>query len=157
MAFTGTFEHSIDAKNRLAIPAEVRAQLGGHIRSGRSKSIRLYVTLGEGQSLSLYTEAGFGERAGDLMSSQADTDELLIYERMWFSLARRVDLDSAGRIRLPENLMKRAQLGNEVVLLGVNDHFEIRDRQSWHAYVEQLLSEKPQMMMNPRRVTRKKS
>ena len=155
MVFTGEYEHTIDAKNRLAIPADVRALVGGKTGGGRSKSVNFFATLGEVQSLYLYTEAGFEQRAAELIQSDAEADQLLTYERMYFSLARRVEMDSAGRIRLPENLIKRAQLGNDVVLLGVNDHLEIRDRETWHNYVEQMLREQPQLWMNPRRAIRK--
>ena len=61
--------------------------------------------------------------------------------------------------RLDERVMcgRLAKLKNEVVILGVNDHFEVRDRSSWHAYVQQMLSEQPQLMMNPRRAVRRSS
>lgn len=151
MVFTGTYEHTIDAKHRLAIPSEVRDLI--YAAAGkRAKTVFLYVTLGEGQSLYLYTEDRFDQRAAELIGSQLDPDQLLVYERMWFSLARRVELDGAGRIRLPENLIRRAGLGNEVVLLGNNDHLEIRDRDKWNAYLEQALAEQSHLLiMNPRR------
>ena len=119
--------------------------------SGGSKTVCLYVTLGEARALYLYTDQGFEQRAEELINSQTDPDSLLGYERIWFSLTRRVELDSAGRIRLPETLVKRAQLKGEVVLLGNNDHMEVRDRVTWFDYLEQVLAEQPQMLMNPRR------
>lgn len=148
MVFTGTYEHAIDAKNRVAIPAEIRTL----VQARRSDTAVLYVTLGEGNALCLYTEAGFEARAAELLGSDGDKDQVLMYERVWFSLARRVELDSAGRVRLPESLLKRAGLKAEVVLLGVNDHLEIRDRTAWYAYLQQALAEQPSLLMNPRRV-----
>ena len=154
MVFTGTYEHAIDAKNRLAIPAEIRAQV--HAEPGRQAGgpIVFQVTAGEGQSLYLYTEAAFQQRAEELLNSDAETDQLLTYERLWFSMARRIEMDSAGRIRIADSLLKRARLGGEVVLLGVNDHLEVRDRRTWQEYVDQILTEQPQILVNPRRVTR---
>lgn len=166
MVFTGTFEHAIDAKNRIAIPSELRSQIrrehesagggdgkGGKYGSGDSPA--LYVTFGEGGCLCLYTEAGFEKRAEALDDSPLESEELLAYERYFFSLARRVEMDSAGRVRLPEQLLARTDLGNEVVLIGVKDHLEIRDRTAWENEIEQMLSEKPGLLMNPRRAMRR--
>lgn len=149
MVFTGTYEHSIDAKNRLAIPADVRSLL--QKGTDGSVPVHLFATLGEGQALCLYTEDGFEQRAAELDHSELEPDQLLAYERLMFSLARRVELDKQGRVRLPENLLKMAKLGSDVVLIGVKDHLEIRDRQAWQSHVQQMLQLQPQILMNPRR------
>ena len=154
MVFTGTYEHAIDNKNRLAIPADIRGQIQRAIGATEGDAIYLYVTLGDDRALSLYTEDGFEQRARELDDSQLDAGDLLAYERLLFSLARRVELDRQGRVRLPDNLLKQAGLGSEVVLLGVKDHLEVRDRQSWNEYVQQVLRSQPQMLMNPRRAMR---
>lgn len=154
MVFTGTYEHAIDAKNRLAIPAEIRAQIQRDAGTGEGEPVHLYVTLTEGQALALYPEKAFEERARQLDDSNLEADQLLAYERLLFSLARRVEIDKQGRARLPENLLSRTGLSGDVVLLGVKDHLEVRDRASWQAYVEQMLSEQPDLLMNPRRAMR---
>ena len=154
MVFIGTYEHTIDAKNRLAIPSDVRAQIRAASGADPSDSIGFYVTLGEAKALYLYTESGFEQRAVDLIQSDADPDQLLVYERLYFSLTRRVEMDSVGRIRLPENLIKLAALGNDVVLLGVNDHFEIRDREIWYTDMGTLLKDERRLLMDPRRAMR---
>ncbi len=147
MLFTGTYEHSIDAKQRLAIPAEVRETLDAQ-RDGAS----LYVVLSEGPTLCVYTEAGFQKRADELDDSTLPPEEVLEYERFFFSLARRVELDKQGRVRLPEQLLKMVDLKRDVVLIGVKDHLEIHDRESWYEQFRAKLSQKPQLLMNPRRV-----
>jgi len=149
LVFTGTYEHSIDAKNRLAIPSEVRSLLCE--KPGQSGSIFLYVTLGEGQALCLYTEERFEQRATELDHSELDSDQLLGYERLMFSLSKRIEMDKQGRVRLPENLLKMAKLDPDVVLIGVKDHLEIRCREAWYTHVQQMLELQPQIMMNPRR------
>ncbi|MFA9476931.1 division/cell wall cluster transcriptional repressor MraZ [Phycisphaerales bacterium AB-hyl4] len=154
MVFTGTYEHAIDKKNRLAIPADIRGQIQRSVGAAEGDSVYLYVTLGDDQALSLYTEQGFEQRARELDDSELEAGDLLAYERLLFSLARRVELDRQGRVRLPDNLLKQAGLGAEVVLLGVKDHLEVRDRQSWQEYVQQMLKSQPQMLMNPRRAMR---
>lgn len=154
MVFTGTYEHAIDAKNRLAIPAEIRNQIQRATGAGHSDPINLFVTLTGGDCLALYTEAAFEQRAAELDQSQLDAHELLSYERLLFSLARRVEIDKQGRVRLPENLLKRTGLHANVVLLGVKDHLEIRDRQAWQNHVEQMLANHPDVLMNPRQAMR---
>jgi MraZ protein len=152
LVFTGTYEHAIDAKQRLAIPADIRAQIGG----GRdhAEPVHLYVTLGDAGALCLWTEQGFEQRAAELDHSERDVEEILPYESVFFSLARRVELDRQGRIRLPENLLQRAGLDKDVVLIGVKDHMEIRDRQGWYEFVEQALRDRPGLR-NPRLAMRR--
>ncbi|MEX0654084.1 MAG: hypothetical protein WD534_13545 [Phycisphaeraceae bacterium] len=154
MVFTGTYEHAIDKKNRLAIPADIRGQIQRAVGAAEGDTVYLYVTLGDDQALSLYTEDGFEQRARELDDSELNAGDLLAYERLLFSLARRVELDRQGRVRLPDNLLKQAGLGSEVVLLGVKDHLEVRDRESWNEYVQQMLKSQPQVLMNPRRAMR---
>lgn len=154
MVFTGTYEHTIDAKNRLAIPSEIRSQIQRSAGVGDGEPVCVYVTLGESQALCLYTEAGFEQRADELDRSELDPAQLLEYERVFFSLARRVEIDRQGRVRLPENLLKQSHLETEVVLLGVKDHLEVRDRKSWQEYVEQILRGQPGVLRNPRQAMR---
>ena len=154
MVFTGTYEHAIDAKNRLAIPAEIRNQIQRATGGGKGDVVNLVVTLSGSDCLALYTEAAFEQRAAELDDSPLDADELLAYERLLFSLAKRVEIDKQGRVRLPDNLLKRAQLASDVVLLGVKDHLEIRDRQTWQDHVEQMLTSHPGVLMNPRQAMR---
>jgi len=155
LVFTGTYQHAIDAKNRVAIPSEVRSLLA---RSGEvppETPVCWYVTLGEEGSLSLYTESGFEKRAAELDQSELDAEELLDYERFFFSLAQRVEQDKSGRVRLPEQLVEMTDLQSEVVLIGVKDHLEIRDRQRWREQVEAMLKQRAGAVMNPRRAMRK--
>lgn len=155
MVFTGTYEHTIDSKNRLAIPSEVRSQVQKEARTGEGDAVYLYVTLGEGRTLALYTEHGFEQRARELDSSELEAEQLLAYERLLFSTSQRVEIDKQGRVRLPDQLLKRTQLGSEVVLLGVKDHLEVRDRQAWLAYLDQMLAEGGAALMNPRRAMKR--
>ena len=48
-----------------------------------------------------------------------------------------VELDRQGRVRIPQELVELVGLGREVVLLGVQDHLELWDRQRWEAYLAQ--------------------
>ncbi len=159
LVFTGTYEHSIDSKNRVAIPAEIRTLLARQqqARSGGADNgpITLYVSLSDELVLCLYTQEMFEQRAAELDRSELETGEILEYERMLYSMSGRAELDSQGRIRLPENLLEMTELKNDVVLIGVKDHMEVRDRETWLAYRTELLKRKPQLLMNPRRAMKK--
>ncbi|QDU35376.1 Transcriptional regulator MraZ [Poriferisphaera corsica] len=159
MVFTGTYEHSIDAKNRLAIPAPIRAQIQRAAGAGEGDAIALFVIPGEldpeGGSLSIYTESDFEKRAQQLDDSELDADQLLEYERILFSLATRVEIDKQGRVRLPESLIKRANLPSDIVLLGVKDHLEVHSREAWLKRLEERLAQNPALLTNPRRMMRR--
>jgi MraZ protein len=160
LVFTGTYEHAIDAKNRLAVPAEIRALLAREARGSHDEPMHWLVTLGEkvgdDQGLCLYTEEGFARRADELDHSELEAEELLAYERLMFSLARRVEMDRQGRVRLPDNLLKMTGLGGDVVLIGVKDHLEIRDRDKWQRHVASMLAQRPDIVANPRRLMRRR-
>lgn len=159
LVFTGTYDHTIDSKNRLAIPSEVRTQIkrSGEDGGGKGGSGVLYVTLGRDGTLSLYTEQGYEKRADELDHSEMDADELLEFERLFYALSKPVELDKQGRVTLPGDLLKRSGLGSEVVLIGVKDHMEIRDRGAWYQRLERLLKDRPDMLMNPRQAMRRRS
>ncbi len=156
MVFTGTYDHTIDTKNRLAIPAEVRAQIKRSTKAKAGDPVFLYVTLGTDGTLCLYTEQGYEQRADELDNSEMDAEQLLEYERMFYSLSKLVELDKQGRVTLPADLLTRSQLGSDVVLIGVKDHIEIRDRQAWNEHLQRMLTERPDILMNPRLAMRRR-
>ena len=77
---------------------------------------------------------------------------MLEYEQMFYSLASRVEIDKQGRVRLPERLLRIAKLDREVVMIGVKDHLQIHDRTAWESKVADNLANRPELLMNPRRV-----
>jgi MraZ protein len=58
------------------------------------------------------------------------------YKRLFYGRAERVDLDSQGRIRIPDRLVAFANLQKDVVLIGVHDHVEIWDTVTWQQFLE---------------------
>ncbi len=153
MVFTGIYEHTIDAKNRLAIPSEIRKQLqAGHESQGKGC---LYVTPDEArQALCVWPGDRFEQRAEQLDQSPRSPRELLPYERLFFSLASRTELDKQGRIRIAENLLQMTEMTGDVTVVGVNDHLEIWNREAWQAYMNQMLEQRPELLMHPRQAMR---
>lgn len=128
--FLGEYEHTIDAKARLALPARFRGQLeNGAVLSK-----------GMGRCLSVYTLARWEEKSAALVEGKSD-EQLRDFERRIYPSASEVELDSQGRLVLPAKLRAYAQLSNEVTIAGVRDHIEIWDRQSWQEYQQRLDAE----------------
>lgn len=125
--FLGEYEHSIDAKGRMAVPAKYREQ----IQRGA------VVSKGMGSCLSVYPMQRWEEKSAELAEGKSN-EELREFERRIFPSAGEVELDAQGRMIIPARLRAYANLGNEVAVLGMRDHFEIWDRVLWRAHQEQL-------------------
>lgn len=124
---TGTFEHSIDAKGRLFIPARLREELG----------VSFHLAMGIDQCLAIYpqqTWERFTEKFASLPMSQSAA------MRPLFASAAKCELDSQGRIVVPQKLRQYADLEKEVVILGVNDRAEIWAASRWQAQEEETMT-----------------
>ncbi|MEM9415557.1 MAG: hypothetical protein AAGA29_08785 [Planctomycetota bacterium] len=153
MVFTGNYEHAIDAKHRIAIPSEIRRKLqrglGGDDGEG-DRTIVLYAVLAGEETIALYTEAGYDRLSEELRNSGLDPEELLEYEDLFYAMSQQIELDKAGRARLPDHLLERTGLSGEVALTGAGDHLKIRDKVAWQAKLDAKLAEKPGALVNPR-------
>jgi len=131
MALTGTFQRTLDDKQRLAIPKRLRDAMGD------SELTELYVAPEVGRSLSVFSPRTFERRAARIEELSPARSSVTNYLRLYYSQAERVEIDSQGRIRLPERLVDFAQLRQDVVLLGVHDHMEIWDLLVWNAFLKE--------------------
>lgn len=121
--FLGQAVHTIDEKNRLAIPARFRSDL----------ATGLYVTKGVDRCLYLLTPeawAQLAERIRGLPSMQADARRL---QRHFFAGADHLVPDKLGRVIIPPSLREYAGLTGEVVVAGVNTRIEVWDKAIWDA------------------------
>jgi len=134
--FTGTFEHTIDAKSRLAIPADIRSRW-----DPTKDGAAWYAVPWDKGLIRLYTEVDFQKRAEAVeLTLTPDEDEAELQATL-FGLSARIEPDAAGRIRLPEEMLRFTGLPAEVVLVGARDRLEIRDRSEWKASTEDRLSQ----------------
>lgn len=161
MVFTGIYEHSIDAKNRLAIPSDIRKQLiaeaiGGAVNGSGDSSVVLYVMPDlKSNVLMIWPESRFTELAKMLDQSPRSLREVLPFERTMFPLTARSEMDKQGRIRLSDfHLKQLVKLDNDVAVVGVNDHLEVWSRTAWMAHLTQTLEQSPQLLMHPREALR---
>ncbi len=125
---TGTYEHSIDAKGRLFVPAKLREDLG---------SIS-YLTMGIDGCLAIYPMESweiFTDKFAALPMSKSRA------MRPIFANAMKCEPDSQGRIIIPQALRKYAGLTKEVVIIGVHNRAEIWDAETWNQSQEEMTPE----------------
>jgi len=121
--FIGEYQHSIDAKGRMAVPAKFRSKLKGAV-----------VTRGLDQSLFLYPADEWkrvAERLAQLPISQANTRA---FARLMLAGAMDVDVDSQGRVLIPEYLRTYAGFKKQVVVAGLYNRIELWDSAAWETY-----------------------
>lgn len=126
--FIGEYTHSIDDKKRLSVPAKFRKVLG-------KKAV---ITHGLNRCLAIYSAkewAVFAEKLAKLSMGRAEDRG---FSRFMLAGAYDVEVDSIGRVLVPENLRAYAGLGEKVVLAGVYDRIEVWDDAAWKSYKASL-------------------
>ena len=129
--FIGEYIHGIDDKKRLSVPAKFRKDLG-------KKAV---ITLGLNKCLSLYPTKEWNAFAEKLSKLSMGKSEDRGFSRTMLSGAFEVEIDSIGRILIPEALKSYASLKEKVVLTGVYDRVELWDEESWKIYKAQMVAE----------------
>ncbi len=136
----GTYELSVDNKNRLSIPFPIRRKLNDE-RDGHS----FYVVPGRRQgTLALYPERYYEQLRANHAGDDRLTDETYKFRQFEYSRSALLDPDAQGRVLLPDWLLKRVGLGSNIVLIGVRDHLELWrpedfaafEGEMWPAYPE---------------------
>lgn len=133
--FIGEYIHGLDDKKRLSVPAKFRKELG-------KKAV---ITLGLNKCLSLYTTKGWAQFAHKLSKLSIGKSEDRGFSRTMLSGAFEVDIDSIGRILIPDTLKDYAGLKEKAVLTGAYDRVEIWDENIWKSYKSQMMSQADRM------------
>ena len=131
----GEYELSIDEKNRLLIPSEIRRSIDPE-RDGEA----FFLTVGVNRVPWLYPERYYEQLASRDPGEMTPAEELLAYDQMNFAMASRLEWDKQGRVLVPDKTLKRTALGREVTLIGVRDHLELWNRSDWEARREALIA-----------------
>ncbi|MFJ3387113.1 MULTISPECIES: division/cell wall cluster transcriptional repressor MraZ [Lysinibacillus] len=122
--FMGEYQHSVDAKGRLIVPAKFRDALGETFVVTRGLDNCLFgYPMNEWRKLE--------EKLKDLPMTKKDTRA---FARFFFSGATEVEIDKQGRINIPSTLMQHAHLVKECIVLGVSNRIEIWAKDAWEAY-----------------------
>ncbi len=127
---TGEYEHKLDSKNRLFIPARLRECIYAE-RDG----LGFFVVFGPNKILGLYPDEYYRRLAVSGGGQLVPGAELVDFERVTFALASHLELDPQNRVTLPAKMVERAQLRRDVVLIGAKDHIEVWDAKVWKDYL----------------------
>lgn len=141
MLFTGHYDHLIDAKNRLAIPADIRSQWKAEECGGA-----WYAMPWPGGIIRLFTEVVYKKEAAGYSGSLTPNKTLSKLQITLFGLSKRLETDAAGRIRIPEEHLALTGLPREVALVGAGSWLEIRDRAQWKASIKERLEQLPELL-----------
>lgn len=126
---TGEFQHSLDNKGRLFIPAKLRDELGEVF----------YITLSMDRCLSAYSKENW-----ELFSGKVSEMPYVKQRKMrpLFAHAARCELDTQGRVLIPQNLRDYAGFSKNVTVVGCNNHAELWDSEAWDkVYAEETTPE----------------
>jgi MraZ protein len=125
----GEYEHTIDDKNRLTLPAKFRKAFADGVVVTRGMDGCLYAYPSEGWRELVETRLG----RLDPLSKEART-----MMRFFYSGASEAEPDKQGRVLIPPALAQHAGLGREVVVAGVRDHAEIWARAAWREHLKEV-------------------
>jgi MraZ protein len=122
--FIGEYTHSIDTKKRLSLPSKVRGELGS----------RVVVTRGLDQCLFVYpmkTWEALAEKLGSMPIGEGGTRSFV---RLMLAGAFDTEVDSQGRILIPDALKDYAGLSKDVIVAGLWNRLEVWDETKWKHY-----------------------
>jgi MraZ protein len=120
----GEYIHTLDEKKRVSLPIKFRKEMGK----------KIIITAGLDNCLWIFTLTQWkkiSDKLGEFSMLQADNRS---FNRYMFGSATEVEVDSIGRILLPEFLVTRANLKSKVSVIGVQDRVEIWNEENWKDY-----------------------
>ncbi len=120
----GEYNHTLDNKNRMSLPVKFRKEMG--------KSI--VVTPGLDNCLFIFTKKEWEKIALKLSGSSILQSDNRSFSRFMFGGAVEVDVDSIGRILVPDFLKNYANLSAKIMVIGVQNRAEIWSENSWESY-----------------------
>ncbi len=125
----GEFTHSIDDKKRVSLPSKFRKELGE----------KVIVTHGLDNCLFLYPLNEWEKIAKKLSELSIGQSDSRSFNRFMLAGAAEVDVDSIGRILIPENLRNFAELKSKIVFTGVHNRIELWNEKAWAEYKKKVL------------------
>ncbi len=126
--FIGEYRHTFDTKNRISLPSKFRKELGGNV----------VVTRGLDRCLFVFSKAAWKKHAELMAAHSSGTRAGRALSRLSLSGAAEADVDSAGRILVPDYLKGYAGLNIKSAVVGVNDRVEIWDEKAWMTYTKAM-------------------
>ncbi|MTI95038.1 MAG: division/cell wall cluster transcriptional repressor MraZ [Firmicutes bacterium] len=122
--FLGEYQHSIDDKGRLIMPARFREQLGE----------KFIITRGLDGCLFVYEQSEWSKLAQEVRDLPLAKKDARTFSRMLFSGAVECECDKQGRVSIPCSLREYAKIDREVVTIGVSTRIEIWAHERWEEF-----------------------
>jgi MraZ protein len=126
--FLGQFQHNLDEKGRLMIPARYRELLAAGA----------FITQGFDRCLMVMTDAYFAQVYDRINSMNLADPTARLLRRLILSNAYPVEVDKVGRILVPGNLRQVIALNGEAIVAGQGDYFEVWNPADWNQQMDQL-------------------
>lgn len=128
--FYGEYEHALDNKDRVIIPAKFREIFKENYVE------RFYVTRGLDRCLFVFTEEAWKAQEKKFREMPFTNAEARKFNRLYFSGACDVVCDKQGRILIPDYLKEYADIKEDVMIIGVSDRIEIWSKEKWKEFYE---------------------
>lgn len=125
---TGEFQHNIDAKGRIIIPAKLREDLGA----------KFVITRGLDGCVFGYPLENWEKIQEKLKQLPLAKKEARAFTRFFYSAAAEAEIDKQGRINIPSTLVDYANLEKECLVLGVSDRIEIWSKTKWESVSSEI-------------------
>jgi MraZ protein len=131
----GEYIHTIDDKNRVSLPVKFRKEMGK----------KIIITPGLGQCLFIFTAKEWEKVSKKLSDSDSDLSFLKAdqrsFNRYMFGRAAEVEIDSIGRMLIPEFLQEGIKLRDKAAIVGVKDRVEVWNEKAWSEEKERISKE----------------
>ncbi|MBO8126024.1 MAG: division/cell wall cluster transcriptional repressor MraZ [Firmicutes bacterium] len=124
--FMGEYNHTVDAKGRMIMPAKFRDGLGE----------KFVVTRGLDRCLFVYPQDEWQKLEEKIKTLPMTKRDVRAFVRTLFSGATECEVDKQGRINLPKNLLEYAGIDKDAVVIGVSTRVEIWSKAEWESYSE---------------------
>lgn len=147
--FLGEYEATVDAKGRFLLPAGFKKQLP------EKREAAFVLNRGFEKCLSLYTSESWNPLYNELSNLNDFDPKVRQFKRFFLNGATLVEMDSAGRILLPKNLMEYAEIGKDIVLVSAIDKIEIWNKTKYQEFFETFTPESFSDLANEVMVNRK--
>jgi MraZ protein len=125
--FMGEYQHSVDEKGRMIVPAKFRDTLGQ----------TFIITRGLDNCLFIYPNEEWSVLEQKLKALPLMKSDARAFTRFFFSGATECELDKQGRVNIPNNLREHAKLDKECIVIGVSNRVEIWSKETWDSYAKQ--------------------
>ena len=126
--FLGEYLHTFDSKNRVSLPSRFRKDLGRVV----------VITRGLDHCLSIYAKKAWEREAAKYAAQTSGSAAERGLARLFLAGSSEAEVDSAGRILIPEHLKEYAAIGGKAVVAGVADRVEVWEEEAWKKYTKAI-------------------